>query len=450
LPEHATPEGESASGAEAEVKMVKMRTTGRSARTPVTSWALCFAMMLAGCTGGDSAKNGSTPSGGGPKTDATSGSRPMPTAAGNEVTGDTIKIGLVASLSGDQKPWGDDSYEGAKIAVEEFNSAGGLNGKRVELLVGDSASKPESAKSAAEKLISDGAIAIVGEVASGHTIQIAKSAFEKGIPVVAIGATKTDLTANGANVFRVCYTDDFQGPVMAKFAYDKLGLRNVAIMTDNKQPYSQYLSKTFAQTFEKLGGKIVHEAFYESGNTQFSGQLTELKAKNPDGLFLSGYFTEVGPIAQQARAAGLTVPLMGGDGWDSPQLLTSGGDAIIGGYFCNHYNNADNRPQVTAFLEKWKAGHGGKLPGTTMAALGYDAMALTLDALKRASALNSRALLEAIENTTDFKGVSGDITLKGMGGNPPKRAIVVEVTKPDAQGQWQKFAIDYTPDQVQP
>lgn len=381
----------------------------------------------------------------------TASTRKMPEAEGNTASGDTIKIGLVASVSGDNKPWGDDSYEGAKLAVEEFNAAGGLDGKKVEIDLGDSASKQEQAKTAAEKLMSDGCIALVGEVSSGNTIQMAKSAFIKGVPVVAVGATRTDLTDEGAHVFRVCYTDDFQGPVMAKFAYDKLGLRKVAVMTDNNLPYSQGLSKSFMDTFKKLGGEIVGEAFYESGGKQapqYSGQLTELKAKNPDGLFCSGYFTEVGPIAQQAHAAGLKVPMLGGDGWDSDQILQSGGEAILGNYFCNHYNNADNRPQVTAFLKKWHDKHNGKDPGTTMAALGYDAMALTLDAMKRAGKASSKPLIEALENTENFQAVSGDITLKGMNGNPPKRAIVVEVTKKDANGNWQKFAKDYVPGDI--
>jgi branched-chain amino acid transport system substrate-binding protein len=407
---------------------------------------------LSGCNGGSTSggTTGTGTTGTEPANTGGTAARPMPTADGPVASGDTIKIGLIGSLTGDQKPWGEDSVKGAQMAVEEFNAAGGLNGKQVELLIGDSASKAEQAKSAAEKLMSDGAIAIVGEVASGHTIQIAKSAFEKGVPVVAIGATRTDLTNEGGHVFRVCYTDDFQGPVMAKFAYDKLGLRNIGVMTDNKQPYSQGLSKSFSDTFVALGGKIAGEVFYESGQTQFSGQLTELKAKQPDGVFLSGYFTEVGPIAQQARQAGLEkVPFLGGDGWDSPQLLTSGGDAILGSYFCNHYNNADNRPQVLDFLKKWRAKNDGKDPGTTMAALGYDAMALTLDALKRAEQPGGKAIIAALEGTSNFAGVSGDITLTGMNGNPAKRAIVVEVSKPDAQGNWQKFAIDYTPEQIQ-
>lgn len=410
--------------------------------------AAAATLALGGCTkGGDETTveaTGTTGEVGG----GTAAVRPMPPGEGVTATGDTIKIGLVASMTGDNKPWGEDSYEGAKMAVAEFNAAGGLNGKKVELLMQDSASKPDQAKLAAEKLLSDGVIAIDGEVSSGNTIQIAKSAFPKAVPVVAIGATRTDLTKEGAHVFRVCYTDDVQGPVMAKFAYDKLGLRKMAVMTDTNLPYSQGLSASFIEKFKQLGGEIVHEAKYSSTEPpQYSGQLTELKAKQPDGLFLSGYFTEVGPIAQQARAAGITVPLLGGDGWDSPTILTSGGDAIIGGYFANHYNNADNRPQVTEFLKKWKAAHGGKIPNTTMGALGYDAVSLTLDALKRATSPNSKALMVALENTENFPGVSGDITLKGNNGNPPKRVIVVKIVK-GGPADFQKFAIAYTPDDL--
>ena len=395
--------------------------------------ALALSVALIGC--GDKGTSTETTGGG---------------STGTVASGDTIKIGIVAPVTGDNKPWGDDSLAGAQMAVEEFNAAGGLDGKKVELLEGDSASRPEPAKSAAEKLLSDGVIAIVGEVASGNTMQIADAASSKGVPVVAVGATKTDLTDGKTNVFRVCYTDDFQGPVMAKFAYDKLGKRKVAILTDVKLPYSQGLTESFKKKFLELGGQVVAEESYEQGQSQFSGQLTAIKAKNPDVIFCSGYFTEVGPIAQQARAAGIpkSVPMLGGDGWDSDQILTSGGDAIIGSYFCNHYNNKDNRPQVTEFLDKWHKKYEGKDPGTTMAALGYDAMALTLAALKAGGTASADALGKAIENTENYAGVSGDISLKGMHGNPAKRAIVVEVTAKDDKGNWQKYATDYTPDQL--
>lgn len=404
-----------------------MRFNASFASSPLAAGLVVTLLAASGCApkGGTTSPTGSGAESTSPSATAT---RPLPTAPGNVVTGDTIRIGLVASQNGALVPWGMDSVRGAQLAVEEFQrqNPDGIRGKRIQLLIGDSGSDPVQGKSAAEKLISDGVIGIVGEVASGITAQIAASAFEKGIPVIAIGATRTDLTEGKGNVFRVCYTDDFQGPVMATFAYEELNLRRMAIMTDIRQPYSQGLSQSFREHFTKLGGEIVDEQNYNSQDTQFAGQIANIKAKNPDGLFLSGYFTEVGQIARQAREAGLNVPLLGGDGWDSQDLITAGGQAIQGGFFCNHYNNLEERPEVQEFLRKWRAKY-GRDPATTMGALSYDAMMLMLDALKRAKELDSRSLIEAIEATENFPGVSGSITLKGMNGNPPKRALVVMV-----------------------
>lgn len=380
--------------------------------------ALLAGGLIAGCN-----------SGGGTDT-ANKGPEASSSAEGNKA-GDTIKVGLVASLNGDLRPWGLDSDKGVKVAVDEINKAGGINGKQIELMVEDSNSSPEQGKSATEKLISRGAVVVLGEVASGITAQMANACTEKGVPIVAIGATRDDITDIGPNVFRVCYQDRLQGPVMAKFAFDELGLRNVALMTDKKQPYSTGLSGSFRAYFEKMGGKIIDEQFYESGQTQFNAQLTNLKAKNPDGVFLSGYFNEVGPIVKQADQVGLkNVKYMGGDGWDSKEILATGGKAIEGSFFCNHYNDKEDRPEVKSFLEKFQAMHGG-LPGTTMGALAFDAAAVVGDALKRCPAgdVSSKTLAAALHETDGFRGVSGDITFKGHGGNPPKRALVVELTK---------------------
>ncbi len=408
--------------------------------------------ILVGC-GDSGAGNSVTPTpdannAGGTTTAA--GTRKAPTAEGNKADGDTIKIAVVTSISGENKPWGTDQLEGCKLAVDEVNKSGGINGKKIEIVEGDTASKPDQAKLAAEKVLSTNVVGIVGEVSSGNTIQIAKSAFDKGVPVVAVGATKTTLTDEGAHVFRVCYTDAFQGPAMARFAFEKLNKKKVAILTDNALPYSQGLSESFRAEFTKLGGEIVADEKYESGSkqgTDYNGVLTNIAKKAPEALFMSGYFTEVGPIAKQARAAGITAVFLGGDGWDSDTILTGGGDAILGGFFANHYNNLDPSPEVQGFLTKWKAAHGGAEPSTTMGALGYDAMALTIDALKRAKSMDSKSLMAALEDTVDFKGVSGTITLKGMNGNPPKKLIVVEVTKKNGSN-WQKFATSYTPDQI--
>ena len=357
--------------------------------------------------------------------------------------GDT-KVGLVAALNGDLKPWGQDSQDGAKLAVDEFNKAGGINGKKVQLLIEDSNSKPETGKSAAEKLISKGCVVVLGEVASGISAAMKVATTDKHVPQIAVGATRTDLTAGSDFIFRVCYTDALQGPVMAKFAYDQLHLRKVALITDEKQPYSVGLSKAFSEFFTTLGGTIVDEQIYNTGQTAFSALLTNVKAKNPDGVFCSGYFTEVGPIVKQARETGIDkhVPFLGGDGWDSKEIVNSGGDAILGSYFCNHYNNKDTSQAVQDFLAKWAKAYGGSLPGTTMGALGYDAAGVALDALKRAKTPTSQDLRDAIDVTEDYHGVSGDITLKGHHGDPPKRAIVVKLT--DDKQNSQVFEKAYT------
>ncbi len=403
----------------------------------IAAIALAGLTFMTGCK--DPAASGST------------GSSGSSSSGGTTATGDTIKIGLVASLNGPNLAWGKDSQAGALMAVDEINEAGGINGKKIELVVQDSNSKAEEGKTAAEKLLSEGVIGMLGEVASGITLQMKEVTVPKGIPLVAIGATNPKVTENTNDlVFRVCYTDDLQGPVMAKFAYDYLGLRKVAVMTDEQQPYSQGLSDAFMEAYKKMGGEIVTEQSYETGQNQFGPQITAMQGFAPQGIFITGYFPEAGPMARQIRAAGMTdVKLFGGDGWDSSEIVSQGGDAIVGSFLCNHYNNLDSRPEVAAFLEKWKARNGGEVPGTTMAALGYDAAGLMIDALKRMAAageeINSSNLAKALNDTTDFEGVSGTIALKGNNGDPPKRALVVKLEKDGTQ----TFVKAYEADEVQ-
>lgn len=390
-----------------------------------------IAIVMAGCGSGNS--GGSEPTASGSPSGKTGGGttltgRDMPTAPGNTVDGDTIKVGLIASLNGEQQPWGLDSKNGAQLAVDELNAAGGINGKKVELVIEDTGSKPEGGKSATEKLVSeDKVVCVLGEVASGITLPAAQVCQENSVPIIAIGATRIDVTQQGGAVFRVCYTDDFQGAAMAKYAYEDLKLRKVAIMTDRKLPYSTGLSEVFAKAFKGMGGEIVAEEKYESGNIDFKAQLTNIKSKNPDGLFCSGYFTEVGPIARQRQALGLNVPMLGGDGWDSKDLLDSGGEGIIGGFFANHYHKSEDRPEVKKFVEAYKAKFGSDA-GTAMAALSYDAANVCFDSLKRTKALDSKSLIEAIGQTKDFKGVSGSITI-GPDGNAQKPTLVLKVEK---------------------
>lgn len=354
--------------------------------------------------------------------------RPVSTGPGNVTEGDTIKIGMIASLSGPEKPWGEESVNGARLLIDEINEAGGINGKKIELIVEDTAGEPATGKSATEKLIGERkVVAILGEVASGVTAPSAQVAQERGVPIISIGSTRIDLSNIGNMFFRVCYTDEFQGAMMAKFAYEDLGLRNVAILTDKKLPYSVGLSNNFRDYFTRLGGKIATEAFYEKDQTDFKGQLTNIKAANPDGLFCSGYFTEIGPIARQKKDVGLDVPMFGGDGWDSSELLQAGGEGIIGTYYSNHYSNLEDRQEVKDFVSKFERKY-KRVPANAMAALGYDAALVLVDSLKRAKSLDSKGIRDAIAEAKDVPGVSGSITI-GPDGNARKPGIVLTAIK---------------------
>jgi len=345
-----------------------------------------------------------------------------------------IPFGLVASQNGDLKPWGEDSVKGTQLAIDEFNASGGLDGRKVKLFVEDSNSRPDVAREVAEKLAStDKVILLLGEIASGLTMQMGQVAADHEIPLISIAATRTSLFSGHSNMFRVCYTDDMQGPAMATFAYRDLGFRRVGVMTDRKQPYSTGLSDGFTTRFTELGGKVVDEEFYETGQTQFQGQIGNMKARKPDGLFLSGYFNEAGAIVRQARELGVNVKCMGGDGWDSNEILQLGGEAILNSYFCNHFNNLEESPEAKSFIAKWKAKYDGTLPNTSIGALAYDAAKLACDALKRAKTKDAAGLQAAIEDTVGFRGATGVITLKGKQGNPPKRVVIVKLTKEGQQ-----------------
>ena len=400
-----------------------MKTRTGIAYAAIAALVIALLFVLAGCPGGGD-KNGASGTGG--STGGTIAGREMPTAEGNKKEGDTYKIGLIASLNGENQPWGVDSQKGAQLAVEEFNAAN--PDMKVDLIVEDTGSKPEGGRSAADKLVGeDKVLAVVGEVASGITIPAAQVCQENAVPIVAVGATRVDITQGGGAIFRACFTDNYQGAAMARYAYDDLKLRNVAIFTDRKLPYSTGLSDVFRQAFEDAGGKIAIEEFYEGGNVDFKAQLTNIKNANPDGMFCSGYFTEVGPIARQREQVGLKVPMFGGDGWDSTKLIDTGGTGIIGQDFLNHYHNSEQRPEVQTFVANFKKKFGQE-PATAMGALAYDATNVVLTALKDSKAQDSKALITAIAGVKDMKGVSGTITI-GPDGNAQKPGLILRVEK---------------------
>lgn len=337
---------------------------------------------------------------------------------------DTIVIGEVAALTGGTATFGQSSHAGTQMAVDEINAAGGLLGKKVSLVTEDDQSRQGEANTVAKKLISrEKVVALLGEVASGRSLEMAPNAQKAGIPMISPASTNPKVTETGDFIFRVCFIDPFQGTVMAKFALAR-GWKKVAIMTDVKQDYSVGLTQYFKEYFTKHGGTIVSEQSYSSGDKDFKAQLTSLKSGAPDAILASGYYNETGLIAVQSRDLGINVPLLGGDGWDSPSLVEVAGKAIEGSFFSNHFSPEDQAPAIQDFVKKYKEKH-GKAPDA-MAALGYDSMMILAEAIKKAGTTEGKALRDAIAATKDHPGITGKITLDEKR-NANKPAVILTI-----------------------
>jgi branched-chain amino acid transport system substrate-binding protein len=351
--------------------------------------------------------------------------------AGKPGEAEPIKIGHYASLTGGTATFGRQTDDGIKLAVDEINSSGGLLGRKIDLITEDTKSEKQDAISAVEKLlVSDKVSALIGEVASTRSLAGAPIADREKIPMLSPASTNEMVTLdkNGKArpyVFRICFIDPFQGTAMAKFAHDVLKVNRVAIITDNKQDYSVGLSKSFRETFTSLGGQVVAEQSYESDDKDFKAQLTDVKAKNPEAIFVSGYYQEVSLLAPQARALGITVPLLGGDGWDSP-VLTEGEakQALEGCYFSNHYSEQDTSARVRDFISRYQAKY-KEVPGA-MAALGYDAMNIIAKVIKDAGKADPESIRAGLEKLTNYPGVTGNISIDEKH-NARKPLVVLQI-----------------------
>ena len=345
--------------------------------------------------------------------------------AGSLFAQDTIKIGEFGSLSGDNASFGTSQNNGVQMAVEEINAAGGVLGKKIDLTVEDNMTKQGETTTIARKLISqDHVVAIIGEVASSKTLEAAPIAQAAKIPLIATAATNPKVTQTGDYVFRVCFTDDFQAVVIARFVLEKLKQKKIAFMTDVKQDYSVGLTNIAKDYLGKNGGNIVKEQSYSSGDKDFRAQLTDIKSANPDVIIITGYYPEASLIAKQARQFGIKATLVGGDGWDGSSLIPVGGKAIEGAYFSNHFSTEDKSPLVQDFVKKYKQKYNA-VPDA-FAALGYDATKLLADAIKRAGSTDPEKIRAAIQDTKDFPGVSGKITI-GTDRNAVKSAVIVTI-----------------------
>ena len=334
-----------------------------------------------------------------------------------------VKIGFFMSVTGRDASFGEASLRGARLAIEDVNRSGGILGRPVELVVEDNRSAPGESATAAKRLISrDRVIALIGECSSSRTLEAAPVAQAAGVPLITPASTSPKVTQVGDSIFRVCFIDPFQGEVIAAFARRSLQSRRAALLIDSTSPYSVGLADYFARTFKQLGGEIVATQMYAGAETDFRAQLTALRAAQPDALFLPGYYVAAGLVARQAKQLGLNATLLGGDGFEAPQLLEIGGDALEGTYYSTHFAVENTGEASRSFVKTYQARHGSAPNG--LCALTYDAILLVADAARRAGSVEKTALKAALAATRDFPGITGRTSINAQRDADKDAAII--------------------------
>lgn len=345
--------------------------------------------------------------------------------------GDTIKVGLNYELSGPVSTYGQSLTAGIELAIEEINANGGVLGKQIEPIKVDNKSDTTEAANVSTRLATrDKVVAILGPATSGSTKAATPPAMQNKIPLISASATADDVTidSNGnvrEYIFKTCFSDSYQGVTMANFAYKDLNFTNAAILLDNTSDYAKGLAKNFNETFTDLGGKILVEEAYQAKDTDYKAVLTKIKAANPEVLYVPGYYEEVGLIVRQARELGLDVPVLGGDGYDSPKLAEiAGAEALNNVYYTNHYSSMDTAPDVVAFREAFNKKYNKEADAFN--ALGYDLAYFLADAIERAGEANPEKIKDALASTKDFKAITGTLSID-ENHNPVKAVTILEL-----------------------
>ena len=342
-----------------------------------------------------------------------------------------IKVGGNFELTGGVSNFAQSAYKGVQLAFKEINEKGGINGKKINLIVADNKSEASEATNATTKLISqDKVVSIIGPIVSGSVLASAQVATDNKIPMLTPTGTNEDITFKDGKVrpylFRACFIDPFQGEIMAKFAANTLKAKTVAILKDSSSDYAKQLGAVFNQVITANGGKVAAEEAYLQKDTDFKSTLTKIKATNPDVIYIPGYYQEVGLIVKQARELGITVPLLGSDGWDSPKTVEiAGAGALNNTFFCNHYSVEDSDPNIQKFVAAFKKEYKDETPDA-FAALGYDAGMMFADAVNRAGSADPQKIRDAMEKTKDLQVATGKLTLDTKH-NPIKGAVIIEM-----------------------
>jgi branched-chain amino acid transport system substrate-binding protein len=337
-----------------------------------------------------------------------------------------IKIGFFGDLSGPTFNFGLSAKNGMLMAADQINFAGGINGRKIDVVMEDDHGSPERAAELAGKLITqDQVIAIIGAGTSGNSRAAAPKAQDAHIPMISPSSTDPAVTQVGDYIFRACFVDAFQGEVMAHFAAQTLEAKKAAILFDFNSPYGRGLTDFFELGFAKLGGRIVTKQSYMQGDLDFKGQLSTIQENEPDVIYIPGYYNDVANIAKQARSIGIKQPLLGGDGWDAPELWPLAGDALNTSYISTHYSADDPSPAIQAFVQEYKARYGNLVPDSH-AALAYDAMRVLMNAIERAGSTEGSKIRNALAETKGFAGVTGVISMDSER-NAVKPAVVLKL-----------------------
>ena len=336
-----------------------------------------------------------------------------------------MKLGGIGPLTGPLAIYGVTSTNGSKLAFEEINKNGGILGKQVEYIVLDEKGDSTEAVTAYNKLVDEGVVALIGDITSKPSLAVAEVAAQDNLPMITPTGTQFNITEAGPNVFRVCFTDPYQGVVLANFAKNNLNAETAAVVVNNSSDYSDGVAKAFVEQAEKLGLKVVAKEGYSDGDKDFRAQLTKILPTNPDVLVVPDYYEQVALITTQAREVGIKATFVGPDGWDgvAKTLDASAYGAVENSYFTNHYSLQDQSPKVQNFLKAYKEAYNEE--PSAFSALSYDAAYMMKAAIEKAGTTDKQAVVDALKNL-DYDGVTGHLTFD-ENNNPVKAVTVLKI-----------------------
>jgi len=325
-------------------------------------------------------------------------------------TRNNIKVGAFLSLTGATSAYGVSAANAIKLAADEVNRSGGIEGKQIELEIEDDQSNTQQVPDVVNHLIKEHKVhALIAEPVSTRAMLAAPIAQQNQIVMISSASVKPELTMQGDYIFRACFISSTEGDAIAKFAVDHLKAKRAAIILDDKNDYAVVLAGFFADSLKKRGGQIVSEQKYEANAADLSTQMNAIKTAAPDIVFAPGFYTTAPVVAREVKKAGIKATLIGSDGWDSPNLLAAGSEPFEGVYFANHFWAGNDDPLVQKFVADYRAKYG--VEPDAGSATAYDAARMLFDAFRRAKSTDSTAVRNALAQTKDFPGVTGKITL---------------------------------------